>query len=192
MKIERHKMTTMEFLMESKLQSTLLVSTMQSINNIGKEAEVPDAKERLRRRLELYGFKEKEVPGDGNCQMSSLSYQLFETFDHADDIRKCIVNWLRENKELEIPENGAKLKDFVYEDWDVYCNQMEKSGTWGDHLTLIAAAEVFNCTIVIFSSMPGNDYITEIVPFKGENENGKTLFLSHYAEFHFTTLIKLE
>jgi hypothetical protein len=34
----------------------------------------------------------------------------------------------------------------------------------GDHLTLIAAAEIFNRSIVVLSSLPSDNYIMEILP----------------------------
>lgn len=184
--------TTMEFLLESKMASTLLVSKIQEPPT--KQESVLDnldTKERLKRRLDLYGFREVEVPGDGNCQMSSLSFQIFGNFENAQDVRLLIVGWLRSNGDLELPENNALLKDFSYLEWNKYCDLMEKNGTWGDHITLIAAAEIFNRSIVIVSSIPGSNFITEIVPMKGPSEGSKPMYLSHYAEFHFTTLINI-
>jgi hypothetical protein len=56
----------------------------------------------------------------------------------------------------------------------------------GDHLTLIAAAEVFGARIFILSSVVGNEYTVEITPLNPKWPN--TLLLSHYAEFHYGSL----
>lgn len=65
----------------------------------------------------------------------------------------------------------------------------------GDHLTLIAAAEVFNCRIVIVSSIPGDSFVVEINPIRSQEvlADGTIrvvpalhlLTLSHFAEFHY-------
>ena len=64
--------------------------------------QLKEAKERLQARLTLYQMKERPVPGDGNCQMPSLSDQLFQSFMYAGAIRANIVAWLRRNGELEL------------------------------------------------------------------------------------------
>ena len=35
----------------------------------------------MEERLALYGLRERDVVGDGNCQMRAISYQLFQTED---------------------------------------------------------------------------------------------------------------
>jgi hypothetical protein len=151
--------------------------------------------ERLKRRISLFGLVEhKQVPGDGNCQFSSLSDQLYRDFAHAAQIRAHCVAWLRLNAEMEL-ENGAKLKEFGYNDdgWDHYCNLMSFSGTWGDHLTLVAAAELFHVRIVIVSSAADESQaLIEIVPTSTGKapQNLDVIFLCHYAEFHYGTLMQ--
>lgn len=149
--------------------------------------------ERLKRRVALYGLKEeKEVPGDGNCQFYSLSDQLYNDFQHAAQIRQYCVAWLYKNSELEL-ENGAKLKEFGFNDdgWEAYLAMMSLSGTWGDHLTLVACAELFQVRIVIVTSAADESQaVIEIVPTTTGKETSSlsTIYLCHYAEFHYGTL----
>jgi len=148
------------------------------INNLHSES-----KKRLNERLILYDVKAREIPGDGNCQMYSLSDQLCGNLNHSKFIRRTLVHWLRRNAEIPL-KNGCTLKDFVHDQsWENYCLKMLKEGEWGDHLTLIAAAEVFKASIVIISSIPGDNYVIEIVPTFTEPE--RTIMLSHFAEYHY-------
>lgn len=42
---------------------------------------------RMEERLKLYGLRERDVVGDGNCQMRAISYQLFNTEDRHNEVR---------------------------------------------------------------------------------------------------------
>jgi len=145
------------------------------------------AKRRLEERMKLYGLEsKKEVPGDGNCQMHSISDQLTGTFDYARFIRRSIVAWLRAHGELKLA-NGALLKEFVHDKtWEQYCNEMSRDGIWGDHLTLIAATELFNIKVVIISSVPGDNFIIEINPELSKAR--RIVMMSHYAEYHYSSI----
>ncbi|EGC30747.1 hypothetical protein DICPUDRAFT_11435, partial [Dictyostelium purpureum] len=103
------------------------------------------------------------IPGDGNCQMHSLSDQLYGNLDHSYEIRFIIVQWLR-----------------------LYCTKMAKSGFWGDHLTLLAAAEIYKANISIISSVESHNYFVEITPSSVKAD--KTILLSHHAESHYGSL----
>jgi hypothetical protein len=151
------------------------------INNIHNEA-----KNRLNERLSLYGVKAlREIPGDGNCQMYSLSDQLCGNLNHSKYIRRTLVKWLQKNSEIPL-SNGCTLKDFVHDlSWENYCAKMLKEGEWGDHLTLIAASEVFKTKIIIISSIPGDNFVIDINPTFSQIRDDRTIILSHYAEFHY-------
>lgn len=82
--------------------------------------------------------------------------------------------------------NGAVLWNFAYDEpWDSFCDELSRHGIWGNHLTLVAAAEVFKCHIQIISSVEGDNFITEISPTCPPT---KRLLLSHYAEYHYGSL----
>jgi hypothetical protein len=63
-------------------------------------------------------------------------------------------------------------------------------GTWGDHITLVAIAEIFGVAIRIISSVPGDEFFTEIDPMENKEQRGraKTVFLSHWWEYHYCSL----
>ncbi|EGC28392.1 hypothetical protein DICPUDRAFT_160229 [Dictyostelium purpureum] len=144
-----------------------------------------EAIRRLNQRLELYQLENSRViPGDGNCQMYALSDQIFGDLKHSFEIRRAIATWLIKNKNLTL-KNGAKISQFAHTtNWNKYCNQMARRGTWGDHLTLIAAAEVYKSKITIISSVESNSsFFIEIVPSSIEND--RAIILSHHAEEHY-------
>jgi len=66
---------------------------------------------------------------------------------------------------------------------------MEKPGTWGNHLTLVALSNTLNLKIVILSSAgDDNNCIMEILPLHQKKET-KTIYLSHIAEFHYSSIV---
>ncbi|EGC32052.1 hypothetical protein DICPUDRAFT_11157, partial [Dictyostelium purpureum] len=140
---------------------------------------------RLNQRLELYQLENRRViPGDGNCQMYALSDQIFGDLEHSLEIRRAIATWLIKNKNLTL-KNGARISQFAHtKNWYKYCIRMARSGTWGDHLTLIAAAEVYKSKITIISSVESDSsFFIEIVP--NSIENDRAIILSHHAEEHY-------
>uniref|UniRef100_A0A6B2L4L7 OTU domain-containing protein n=1 Tax=Arcella intermedia TaxID=1963864 RepID=A0A6B2L4L7_9EUKA len=180
--------STLDFLTQQKLPLAINLRDFFQpvINTLHNESQA-----RLKKRLTLYGVAPKrEIPGDGNCQMHSLSDQLCGNLNHSKFIRKTLLNWLRTHADVALP-NGCTLKDFVHDKtWDEYCTKMSQSGEWGDHLTLIAAAEVFSTRIVVISSAPGDNYIIEIIPtFSIPHQ---TIFLSHFAEFHYGSVYPIQ
>lgn len=199
-------LTTDSFLLDedaNKLQASLIregfskstvnfmlkqVLTEKKIQTV-KSENYESAQIRLLERINFAGMKQKSViPGDGNCQFHSLSDQIFDNIQQTHWIRNRIVLWLREHGNWILPENGARLQDFVADDWDTYCNSMSKNGTWGDHLTLIAATYVFGVRIVLFSSIDDNNYVTEYIP--SIIKSSKILFVCHYAEYHYGSLTR--
>jgi hypothetical protein len=177
--------STLNFLVGSSViinKDNLLASSVTANND-----KVSSNNQRLRERMKLYNLIERRsIPGDGNCQMYSLSDQLWGTLEYAGLVRSVVVQWLRKNGDLILP-NGAKLKEFVNDkSYTVYCDEMAKEGTWGDHLTLIAAAEVFGARIFILSSVVGSEFTVEINPTKVTWPH--ILLMSHCAEFHYGSL----
>ncbi|EGC31680.1 hypothetical protein DICPUDRAFT_156452 [Dictyostelium purpureum] len=147
-----------------------------------------EAKRRLNERLDLYELEHsRDIPEDGNCQMHALSDQLYGNLNHSSEIRRVIATWLIRNKNFTLP-NGAKLSQFANTtNWNRYCNRMARRGTWGDHLTLLAAAEILKSQITVISSVESDSsaYI-EIIP--SSIENNRAIVLSHLAENHYGSL----
>lgn len=105
--------------------------------------ELSVAKQRLQARLEPWGLRQHEVAGDGNCLFAAVSHQYYGDVSHATTLRERAVSWMRQNANLVLP-NGAELSAFSYgvPDWEKYCDDMARPGSWGDHVVLIALSNV--------------------------------------------------
>ncbi|XP_020229708.1 OTU domain-containing protein DDB_G0284757 isoform X2 [Cajanus cajan] len=111
--------------------------------------------QRLLDRLQLYDLVECKVQGDGNCQFRSLSDQLYRSSDHHKFVREQIIEQLKSH-----PEIYAGYVPGAYSD---YLKKMSKSGEWGDHVTLQAAADWYGIKIFVITSYKDTCYI-EINP----------------------------
>ncbi|MQM01397.1 hypothetical protein Taro_034151 [Colocasia esculenta] len=101
--------------------------------------EIPSADEaisdhqRLLERLQLYELVELKVQGDGNCQFRALSDQFYRTPEHHKFVRQQIINQLKSQREV--------YEGYVPMDYGEYLEKLSRTGEWGDHVTLQAAAD---------------------------------------------------
>lgn len=140
---------------------------------------------------EMYGVEILDTPSDGNCQFSAIAQQLqLQLNQHysAFQVRKAIVDFLRKNKIILGVDGLVDLSQFV-DDWDVYLNQMEQEGEWGDHITLFAAPAVFQTTITLLSDSLAN--VITIQPPPG-TQSLANLLLGHVSELHYVGLINIQ
>lgn len=133
--------------------------------------------ERLLNRLQLYGFVENKVQGDGNCQFRALSDQLYSTPEHHKLVRRKVVNQLKSHPDI--------YKEYVPMDYADYLKMMSKNGEWGDHVTLQAAADSYGVKIVVMTSFKDTYYI-EILPNVKKSKG--VIFLSFWAEVHYNSI----
>mmetsp|Transcript_31191 Transcript_31191/g.74135 ORF Transcript_31191/g.74135 Transcript_31191/m.74135 type:complete len:298 (-) Transcript_31191:328-1221(-) len=141
------------------------------------EPHVSEDRQRLLLHLKEFGLCEYEVAGDGNCQFRSLSDQLYRSADYHAGVRKEIVRELRANPRL--------YKGYVSADYRKYCSGMAKDGTWGDHVTLQAAANTFGLQILLITSYE-ESFVLSIEP---KNKKGdRVLYLSFWAEVHYNSV----
>ena len=161
-----------------------------------KNAKNDDA--RLRQLLynaEQYGLElHSDNMGDGNCMFMAISHQLLThgiEINH-ENIRRQLVDYLRHNPVLRSEEGIINLSDFVYGyngNLNEYLNHMEQSGTWGDNLVLIAAANVFNARINIVSSL--SDAVNVVIE-PTTRSAAFDLYLGHLHELHYVSLMQRE
>ncbi|CAL6328819.1 unnamed protein product [Bathycoccus prasinos] len=190
-------------------------------------------------RLDAFGLREKVVSGDGNCQFRALSDQLFRTPEYYEEVRKNVVGQLRKyasryaayvvaaNEEggskntpssSSSPQSSteeAKSAFFMMQTaYSNYCDDMASDGTWGDHVTLQAAADLYGAQITVVTSYLDNG-VLEITPIRTSSSNKKggdssppddgknpswsekfgerNLWLSFWAEVHYNSVYpKLE
>ncbi|KAJ6317461.1 hypothetical protein OIU76_013074 [Salix suchowensis] len=140
---------------------------------IPSEDEQMSDHQRLLERLKSYDCVEKKVQGDGNCQFRSLSDQLYRSPEHHQVVRELVVKQLGSE-----PERYNGYVPMAYGD---YLKKMNKSGEWGDHVTLQAAADSYGIKIFLITSFRDTCCI-EIFP-KAKKSN-RVIYLSFWAEVH--------
>merc|ERR1719464_771305 len=103
---------------------------------------------RLLRLLDMYGMEERDSGGDGNCQFTSISDQLWKTPQEHERVRSDVVAQLR--------SNPGWYSNFIDTDcgesFDEYTARMAVVGQWGDHVTLQALADAYGVRIVFLTS----------------------------------------
>lgn len=77
-------------------------------------------------------------------------------------------------------------KEYVPEDFWQYCWQMERDGTWGDHVTLQAAADAYGVPINILTSYQDSCFVN-LTP-RPERASDRALYVSFFAEVHYNSL----
>ena len=95
---------------------------------------------------------------------------------------------------LDFPSkvDGTDLFHFVegHATWDGYLTDMERDGTWGDHVILWAAANCYQIAIHVISSLPGHSEV--IIKPDAPFDQSKRLVLGHVHELHYVSLQPLQ
>ncbi|XP_020691868.1 uncharacterized protein LOC110106341 isoform X2 [Dendrobium catenatum] len=133
--------------------------------------------ERLLERLKLYELVELKVQGDGNCQFRSLSDQFYRSTEHHNFVRQQVVDQLKSHPDI--------YEGYVPMAYEEYLRKMSKSGEWGDHVTLQAAADSYGVKIFVLTSFKDTCYI-EIMPI--DQKSKRVIFLSFWAEVHYNSI----
>ena len=97
-------------------------------------------------------------------------------FWSAKTLRKEIVFFLESNPNSA---DGTPLEFFSGVPWTQYLQSMARNGTYGDHITLQAIANLFNVQLVIYSTL-GTLATQTITPVNGCPI--ATFYLGHFAE----------
>ncbi|KAK7393818.1 hypothetical protein VNO78_22382 [Psophocarpus tetragonolobus] len=146
----------------------------------GEIPDVNDATEdhqRLSERLVTYGLAELHMEGDGNCQFRALADQLFGNSDYHKHVRRQVIKQLKHHKKL--------YEGYVPMEYKSYLKKMKKSGEWGDHVTLQAAADRFEAKVCLVTSFRDTCYV-EILPT--DKSPTRELWLSFWSEVHYNSL----
>lgn len=136
---------------------------------------------RLLQRLNVYGLYEVQVSGDGNCQFRAISDQMYNSPEYHQHVRKEIVKQLKDCRSF--------YEGYVPMNYKQYYKKMAKSGEWGDHVTLQAAADKFAAKICLLTSFRDTCFI-EIVPQHQAAQ--RELWLSFWSEVHYNSLYEIQ
>ncbi|XP_052180195.1 OVARIAN TUMOR DOMAIN-containing deubiquitinating enzyme 12-like [Diospyros lotus] len=137
--------------------------------------------QRLLQRLNVYGLYEVKVSGDGNCQFRALSDQMYRSPEYHKHVRKEVVKQLKDYRSL--------YEGYVPMKYKQYYKKMAKSGEWGDHVTLQAAADKFAAKICLLTSFRDTCFI-EISP--QHQAPKRELWLSFWSEVHYNSLYDIK
>ncbi|KAL6967196.1 hypothetical protein U1Q18_032998 [Sarracenia purpurea var. burkii] len=110
-------------------------------------------------------------------QFRALSDQFYRTPEHHKFVRQQVVNQLK-----SCPVIYEGYVPMAYGD---YLKKMSKSGEWGDHVTLQAAADSYGVKIFVITSFKDTCYM-EIIP--NVQRSKRVIFLSFWAEVHYNSI----
>ncbi|KAL8193615.1 hypothetical protein R6Q57_026750 [Mikania cordata] len=137
--------------------------------------------QRLSQRLHVYGLCEVKVSGDGNCQFRAISDQLYRSPEYHKHVRKEVVKQLKACRSL--------YEGYVPMKYKKYYKKVSKTGEWGDHVTLQAAADKFAAKICLLTSFRDTCFI-EITPQQQAPQ--RELWLSFWSEVHYNSLYEIQ
>ena len=150
---------------------------------------IPMEQDDYQKVIEEQGFDiQYNPPGDGSCQFAALANQLsaLGIFRSAETMREEIVRYLQTTT---VDNEGFPLLEFLpeFNSWEQYLEYMARYNTFGDQITLFAAANLFNINIQVISTLgPGAEHLFEpssSVPLG-------TVFLGHFAASeHYVSLV---
>ena len=127
---------------EKQLQKALAESVANGMPR--DKAETEAEKRVLRQKLQEAGLAEVAVGDDGNCQFRAIAHVVMDNNEEHLQVRKAVVDYVKQNKDVYI--------NFVDEDLGEYCKTMANGNRWGDHVTLVAAANLYNIKFEVISS----------------------------------------
>lgn len=163
-----------------RIESIPHVMRVNSIVRPTHEEELTEH-QRLQRNLQQYALKELSMDGDGNCQFRALADQLYGNAKKHASVRKAVV--------AQLKQYGDRYAPYVPDSYSDYVKGMSKNGTWGDHVTLQAAADKYNAKITLITSFK-EKFVVEIVPRASRPR--LDLWLSYYAECHYNSVYAKE
>lgn len=105
-------------------------------------------------------------------QFRAVADQLYRSPNEHGYVRAAVVAQLSQYPHL--------YYEYIPENYQAYCQKMNQFGTWGDHVTLQAAADAFGVRIVIMTSYR-DSCVVEIQP-QGQVQSQRILYLSFWAE----------
>lgn len=159
---------------------------------------VPKLTEELSGAVSDMGLFVHDNEGRGNCLFHALSQQLEfvkKISVGPDELRKTLVNYLEEHPKMR---DGTPLSSLLESNeqsscaWDKYLKDMAKDGTWGDQITIFAAANYYKTIIIVIRALSEAPNGRLEIPFKPECEvkGDNPIWLGHIYDCHFVSLLK--
>ena len=126
-------------------EKQLEVAIAQSLAaGVRDKSETDEEKARLQQRLKERGYVEVQVAQDGHCQFRSIAHCVKGDDNLHGEVRKEVMDYIKRNKDVYV--------NFVEVDLADYCKDMLSGNMWGDHVTLVAAANHYNIKVDVITS----------------------------------------
>ena len=142
--------------------------------SLAMHMSLQDTMQSVHSTLEQWGLMALDVCGDGDCQFSALV--ISGNLDMSNlDLRTKVANHLG--------THADRFRSFVDGCWQTYVNNVAQSGFWGDHITLVAAAEILGRPISLHSTLPGAGPV--LIATTQEHQGQLPIVLVHHHEVHY-------
>jgi hypothetical protein len=132
-------------------------------------------------RLRNKGLQRVEIAGDGNCQFEALVQSGSLPVNHA-ELRSQVCHYI-----ATLPEVFGDYWD-GWDNFEDYLEHMQEDGSWGDHLTLMAAAHILLRPIHVITDSTHESHATMVVEppeMISQDVWGEPITLIHYGENHY-------
>ena len=98
--------------------------------------------------LDEHGMRRVKIIGDGNCLYRCFAHHIFKSEDKYMQVRESVA--------VHISQNEHVYKDFHLKSeadgktWDAWIPTLYTEGTWGNHVVLTAAANLWQCLVFVY------------------------------------------
>ena len=152
---------------------------------MSREEKIEDGQHLLQQRVAHLHLRIIHMEDDGNCQFRAISHELYGHQRWHHKVRQTCVDFLISNTE--------KYSFFVGSDdeWNSYIVKMSQTKTWGDELTLRAAAEAYNCTIHVTTTEKQN-WLLHYYGAEGDSDTVRALFLAYISPIHYNVVCPID
>ena len=150
------------------------------LQNLKKELWIPLTREDRLDAITNQGYNIiYDPPGNGDCQFAALTYllqRIVGVHRSPGTLRAEVVRYLEANNR---DHECWPLEKFVAVPWSSFIQQLRKSVTFGDEVTLRAVANLFNVEITVVSTL-GEDALAIMSPVS--NAPGTRFATEHFAK----------
>mmetsp|Transcript_43244 Transcript_43244/g.109651 ORF Transcript_43244/g.109651 Transcript_43244/m.109651 type:complete len:283 (-) Transcript_43244:279-1127(-) len=153
--------------------------------------QVDPQKKRLEAAMQQFGFclcltegGRQGVCGDGNCQFYSLSWEMHKTTQKYAELREKLIAYMRGPARESYSVFYAPTHHNQPASFDGYLDMMAKDRTWGDHLTLQAAAALFNLEVRVLTADRFSQGEKPFLTLSSEKTGCKVIWISFVAQHY--------
>ena len=131
--------------------------------------------------LQDWGLTTHDVDRDGQCQFTALCISGSLDMEPG-ELRKRVHHFMPVHFEL--------FEEYAEGNWQEYLNTLLVSRTWGDHLTLAAAAIFLERPITVHTTADDGVGDPIVIPTLPAFMNALPINLVHEAEFHYQAVVE--